>query len=60
MKKVRDTYTTDEKKIEDEKKPEKERTEKGKVVISNDAYAISEFLEQLTSSVLNQMRSTSR
>jgi hypothetical protein len=41
-------YTTNEKITEDQKKPEKEQTEKGKTILSNDAYAISELVEQLT------------
>ena len=48
----KETYTTNEKKTEDEKKPEKEQTEKGKISLSNDAYAISEMVEQL----INELR----
>ena len=42
------SYTTDEKITEDSKKPEKEQTEKGKTILSNDAYAVGELLEKFT------------
>jgi hypothetical protein len=40
-------YTTNEKITEDQKKPEKEQIEKGKTIITNEAYAVGEVVEQL-------------
>lgn len=44
-------FTTAQKKAEDAPKPDTEKTEIGKVVISDDAYAICVFLQKL----INQM-----
>ena len=40
-------YTTNEKVTEDLKKPEKDQTERGKTILSNDAFALGETLIQL-------------
>lgn len=42
---LKDDYTTEEKKSKDAEK------EKDKVVLSNDAYAICEFVEELTRNI---------
>ena len=49
-------YTTKEKKAEDDTKPEKEKTEKGKVELSNDAFALGKILDNLTSIMVNNGR----
>jgi hypothetical protein len=40
-------YTTNEKITEDAKLEAKDQTEKGKTIITNDAYAVGEVVEQL-------------
>ncbi len=53
----RGLYTTNEK-IEAEKAlPEKDQTEKGKTIISNDAFAVGSVVEQLQVGILGMMRS---
>jgi hypothetical protein len=54
--KFSDKYTTNEKKIVDQAKPEKDQTEKGKVELSNDAFAMGEILESLNNSINRSMR----
>ena len=49
-------YTTNEKKTADAIKPEKDQTEKGKVELSNDAYALGEVLEQLNQNLVKSWR----
>jgi hypothetical protein len=41
----------------DQTKPEKEQTEKGKTIISNDAFAVGLAIEQLQTNILGMMRS---
>jgi len=47
MKILEKKYTSAYLKAEDEKKPAKEQTEAGKIELSNDAFAVCEFIEYL-------------
>ena len=55
-----DKYTTTEKKTEDNKKPEDKRTETNKILLSNDAFAISEMIESLIDKIEHARRSMIR
>lgn len=50
-----DNYTTQEKRDADSLKDAKDQTEQSKTIISNDAYAISQYMSELSKSIIKSL-----
>ena len=55
--KFEELYTTNEKINAEKDKPESEKTEKNKTILTNDGYALASMVAAFQNSILNAIRS---